>query len=251
MTLVGGHLDPGAGDHVVQAAAGQLAIARVGLGIEQDVTLGGIGRALGHQIGDHRQHLGDMVGGAGREGRRQGAQGRRVLRIDLCVAVGDGLDRRALGGGLGVDLVIHVGDVARIDHRLGAVEMAQQAKQHVEDHHRPAVADVDRIIDGGPAYIHRHPVRIPRNEGPLLAAHGVVQRQVHRQGWAIFTVVGCGTAALPPYSGSSDERPRGAAFIAKLGRAHDPPTADSRSGDGVARVISRTLVLAQLGPGAL
>ena len=49
-------------------------------------------------------------------GRRQGAERGHVGVVDRQIAVGDGVDRHAFGGGLGVDLVVHVGDVRGVDH---------------------------------------------------------------------------------------------------------------------------------------
>jgi hypothetical protein len=103
--------------------------------------------------------------------------GRRV--ITLGVAVGDDADLHALSHSLGVDLVVHVRDVARIDDVGLAIGVAQEAEQHIEGDDRAGVADMDVVVDGGSADIHRHPGRIGRSERPLLAAHSVVQDQVH------------------------------------------------------------------------
>ena len=57
--------------------------------------------------------------------------------------------------------------------------LAQQPEQHVEHHHRPGVADVGVIVDRRSADIHRHPLRIDRDERALLARQGVVKLQSH------------------------------------------------------------------------
>ena len=179
VALVGGDLDPGAGDHLVQRPARQLAIVGEGLDREQHMALGRIGGAAGDQGGDLVLHGLDMVGGVRRQRRRQGLQRRGVGVVGGQVAVGDGLDRHALGRGLGVDLVVHVGDVPGIDHRVLTVEVAQNPEQDVEHHHRPEVADVGVAVDRRPTDIHRHPLGIGGNEGPLFAGHGVVELQGH------------------------------------------------------------------------
>jgi hypothetical protein len=149
----------------------------------------------------------DVLGGLGLQARAQGQQGVGVLVIGRQVAVGDHLDRDALGRGLGVDLVVHVGDVAGIDHRVLAIDVAQQAEQHVEHHHRPEVADVGVVVDRRPADIHRHPARIGGNEVALFARHGVVKLDGHGKGRPDVAGVlrGCG---LAPYNESTRARPR-------------------------------------------
>ncbi len=179
MALIGGHLHPRPGDHVVQAALGQSAIVGEGLGVEQHVALGGIGAAALDQLADHGQHGLDMGGGAGLDRGTQGADGVHVGMVGGGEAVGDHADLDALGGRGGVYLVVHVGDVARIDHRGLAIGMAQQAEQGVEHRHRAGVADVGEVIDRGAAHIHRHPAGIARGEGALFAAQGVVDGQGH------------------------------------------------------------------------
>ena len=113
-------------------------------------------------------------------GRTQGAEGGHVVVVDRQIAIGDHVDGDAFLGGLLVDLVIHVGDVGRVNHGVFAVGVAQQAEQHVEDDHRPGVADMGVVVDRRPADIHRHPARILGDEGPLFAGHGVVEREGHR-----------------------------------------------------------------------
>src|SRR5271165_2008674 len=46
-----------------------------------------------------------------------------------------------------VDLVVDVRDVAHVGDVIGAIEMAQQPKKHVEDDDRPRIADMSEIID--------------------------------------------------------------------------------------------------------
>jgi hypothetical protein len=181
VALVGRDLDAGAGDHLVQVAARQLAVVGEALGVEQHVALGGVGLAVLHQLADHLDDRADMLGGLGLQVRTQRAQRVGVLVIGGEIAVGDDLDVDAFVGGLLVDLVVDVRDVARIDHRVLAIEAAQHAIQDVEHHHRPEIADVRVVVDRRTADIHRHPLGIGGNESALLARHGVVDLQGHRR----------------------------------------------------------------------
>ena len=123
--LVGRHFHPRAGDHLVQRAARQLAVIGLGGNIEQHMAFRRIGMAGGDQLFDHGDHLGDMLGGARRHGRRQIAQRRHIFVIDARGLFGQFADGDAALGGARVDLVVHVGDVADIGdmarrHRYGA-----------------------------------------------------------------------------------------------------------------------------------
>ena len=179
MTLVGSDLDPRAGDHLVQRPARKLAVVAEALGVEQHMTFGGVGRATLDQGRDLGLHGLDVLGGLRLQRRAQRAERAHILVIGGQIPLGDDADVDALVGRLGVDLVVHVGDVARIDHRVGAIEVAQQTEQHVEHHHRPGVADMGVAVDRGAADIHRHPPLIARDEVALFAAHGVVKAKVH------------------------------------------------------------------------
>ncbi len=175
--LVGSDLDPGAGDHVVQGAARQLAVVGEGGGVEQHVALGRIGAALGCEAADLVEHGGDVGGGVRLDRGGQHAEGRHVLAVDGGEAVGDGRDGGVLLDRRLVYPVVHVGDVAGVDHRRLAVEAAQHPEQHVEHHRRAGVADVGVGIDRRPADVERHPARVAGLERPLLAGVGVVQDQ--------------------------------------------------------------------------
>ena len=97
--------------------------------------------------------------------------------------VADRVVERQVGIFLGrarVDLVVDVGDVADIGHVFGAIEMAQQAEQHVENDHRARVADMGEVVDRRPAHIHAHIRRVERRENPLFARERIVEFQIHR-----------------------------------------------------------------------
>ncbi len=169
MALIGRNFDAGAGDHVLQGATRQLAVVGEALGIEQHMAFGGIGRSAFDQLAEHDQHLTDMGGGARLERRAQHAERIHVLMIDGGELVGDGRDVHALVDGGLVYLVVHVGDVAGIDHVGLAIEPPQHAKQHVEHHSGPGIADMGEVVDRGSADIERDPLGVARNEGALHA----------------------------------------------------------------------------------
>ena len=111
-----------------------------------------------------------MFGGPRFDARPQAAE-----RIDVIVKLFFGLfsnlpDRlvqRQTGKitrGAVVDLVIDVGDVADVGDVVGAIDVPQQAEQHVEHDDRARVADVGEVIDRRPADIHAHVVGIERRK---------------------------------------------------------------------------------------
>ena len=85
------------------------------------MLLGDIGDAARRQPLDQRLHLVDVRGRARLVGRRQAAE-RRDVGVELAFGrLGDAGDRRIerqvgeVARGAGVDLVVDVGDVARVD----------------------------------------------------------------------------------------------------------------------------------------
>ena len=151
------------------------------------MVLGDIGDAARDQPLDHRPHPVDVLGGARLDGRRQRAERRDVL-VELALGrLGHLRDRlverqvRKVALGAGVDLVVDVGDVARVDHMLRAVDVAQQAEQHVEHDDRPGVADMGEVVDRRAADIEAHRGRVDRREVLLAPRQGVVEAQGHRR----------------------------------------------------------------------
>ncbi len=112
-----------------------------------------IGMAVRDQLLDHGDHRRDMLGRARLECRLQAAERRRVFLKDGVGLFRQFADRNAALRGARIDLVVDVGDVADIDDMLGAIEMAQQTKQQVEDDERPRIADMRIVIDGRAADI--------------------------------------------------------------------------------------------------
>jgi len=82
-------------------------------------------------------------------------------------------------GGARIDLVVDVGDVADIGDMFLAVDMTQQAKQHVEYDDGARIADMGKVVDGRSAHIHAYASGIDRRECPLLACQRIVEPEFH------------------------------------------------------------------------
>jgi hypothetical protein len=108
-----------------------------------------------------RHDAGQVLGGPRLDIRRQHAEGGMSCVVGVGVAGGDLADGHAGGSRGPVDLVVDVGDVARV-HQL--VTRPQQARQHVEDHGRPGIADMRKAVHRRPADVHRHPPRLQRGK---------------------------------------------------------------------------------------
>ena len=177
--LVGRDIDAGARHHVVERAARQAAVVRHRGYAEQHVLLGHIGVAGRDEPLDQRLHLGDMLGRARLDGRRQAAERRHVLAEVRVGAFGQFADGDPALGRARVDPVVHVGDVAHIGDGALAVEVAEQPEQHVEHDDRAGIADMGEVVDRRAAHIHAHARGIERGEYPFFACQRIVQLQVH------------------------------------------------------------------------
>ena len=175
--LVGGHLDPGAGDQLIAVVAGKLAVGLPRGHVEQHVAIGFVGVAAGQKRLDERDHLADVLGGLGLVIGLQDAQGRHVLMKGPGRAFGDGPDVLSRFLGRRHDLVVHVGDVAHVGD--AAVKAPQEPVEHVEHDHRAGVADVGVVVDRGAANVEADPVGAKGPEVVLGAAQGVVEAKGH------------------------------------------------------------------------
>ena len=188
VALVGGDVDPGAGDLVVAVAAREAAVGRHRGHVEQDVALGGVGVAALDQRRDQRDHAG-MCSVA--RGSWVGGRQPRAARSSWNWAVVRSVRARMVSpffARLVDDLVVDVGDVADIDDVALAVEMAQQTEKHVEDDEGARIADMDALIDRRAADIEADTVGIDRLEHLLGARQRVVQLELHarpRQCWML------------------------------------------------------------------
>ncbi len=145
--------------------------------MKQNVPLGLVGMAPLDQNLDHRDHLFDMLGGAGFDSGRCNAERSHVLVKDLRETGGDDLDRRTGFPGRSVDLVIEIRDVARIYHVR--ITPFQDPIEQIENHRRPCVTDVWKAVDRRAANIHGHAFGIAGNELFLAPRERVVDANAH------------------------------------------------------------------------
>ena len=140
------------------------------------MRFGLISVAAGDQVLGHGNHFSHMAGGARLDRRLEHAELGDVL-VELPGGLGRHLgDRHALFRRAGINLVVDVGDVARIGDVVRAIDMAQQAEQNIEYDDRTGIADMRVVVDRRPADIHAHIARIIGLEGALLARQGIVKR---------------------------------------------------------------------------
>jgi hypothetical protein len=95
-------------------------------------------------------------------------EGRRELRGEL-------RDRHPPRMRLGDDLVVHVGEVHDLRHRVATA--LEHAPQLVLEEERPEVADMGVIVDGRAAGIHPHPAFLQRLEGNRPSPQRVVEKE--------------------------------------------------------------------------
>ena len=216
IALVGRHVHPRAGDHVVHRAAREAAVGLVGGHREEDVTPRLVGVALGDQRLDHGDHLRQVLSRAGLVGRAQAAE-----RVHVLVVPADRLVRDLLHGAAGLlgasdDLVVDVGEVADVDHPVLAVDVAQEAEEHVEHHRRAGVAEMRPVVDRGAADIHPHatvglrdpavPMPVERHEGLHLSGERVPQADRMLRGRGVG--LGHGDTSRDARAGDEGDGPR-------------------------------------------
>ena len=139
--------------------------------------------AIANQPIDDAHHLRNILGRARLHRRRQATKRCDIGMKLLSRAFGyfaDGIIERHIGiipRRAVINLVVDIRDVADISHMSLAIEMPQQAKQHIKHNHRTGIADMGKVIDRRAADIHPHIRRIDRREGLFLAGECVVERQ--------------------------------------------------------------------------
>ena len=136
--------------------------------MEEHMTIGHIRMTAFDQLLRQHDHLRHVIRGPGFDPGRQRIERGHVLAVGGGKAFGQGADRFASGLCRGIDLVVDVGDVAGV-HDL-RVMPGEQPVEHVEHHHRPGIADMDEVVDGRAAHVHRDALRIVRHEDFLLSA---------------------------------------------------------------------------------
>ncbi len=165
-------LHASAGQEVLEVLAGKLAVGGKPANLEVDVPLHDVAVAAGDEALDHRDHLGNMLGGLGLHLRRQHAERGDVLPEGLDIPLGHLARRHAFLVGAPDDLVLDVREVP--DERDAVPVKAQVAGDDVEDDHHPRVPDVGQVVHGHAARVHLDLARRERDELLLRARHGVV-----------------------------------------------------------------------------
>ena len=90
---------------------------------------------------------------------------------------GDGVDRNTGLLRRGVDLVIQIGDVARINHFR--ITPRENPVEKIENHRRPGVADMWKAVDRRSADVHRDPRGVAGYKHFLAACERIVELNAH------------------------------------------------------------------------
>mmetsp|Transcript_26884 Transcript_26884/g.48654 ORF Transcript_26884/g.48654 Transcript_26884/m.48654 type:complete len:376 (+) Transcript_26884:1851-2978(+) len=182
------HLDPRTRDHVIDRAAGQRTVFRIFTHPKQHMPLVLVSIAIRDQPGNHRHHLRDILRRARLvigPHRPQRVHIRMIPGDGLIGALGDQVFKASRSAGLltlqrgGVDLVIHIGEIADIGHVIVTIGMAQQTVQHIKHQHGPRVAQMRPIVNCGATQIHPHIVRVDRHKRFFAAVKAVVEGNRH------------------------------------------------------------------------
>ena len=173
------------------------------------MILGDIGDAAGDEPLDHHAHRVDILSGAGLDSWRERAESRHVLvelALSRCRHFGNCLVERQVPivlCGARVDLVLNVGDVAHIGDMVDAIEVPEEAEQHVEHDDRPGVTDMGEVIDCRPADVETHRLWVDWREILLAAGEGVVETQPRLRRFRGRLVLGSGRRLHRQFSSAS------------------------------------------------
>ncbi len=166
-------VDAGAVFHVVEVFFGELAV----LGEAGDAEVPAavfdlVGDVFGGEALDERDHLGDVVGGAGDLFGALDGEGVHVFEEGLFVFRGCSRSMVEVGRcGVADDLVVDVGDVH--DVADGDAVLLEDAAKEIDVEEGAEVADVAVVVDGGAAGVHAEGLVVRRREGFDAAAEGV------------------------------------------------------------------------------
>ena len=193
--FVGGNLDPRAGNHIVNRPARQRTIVFVFAHPKQHMPFIFISVTICNQIGNHRDHLADigrctrhrtLMITAPDRGLQRADRG-HVIQKPLRGFGGDLCDGTPGLSGTRVYFVIHIREIAHIGDALCAICVTQQPIEHVKHQHRPRIAQVRAVINGGSTDIHTHIVRIDWIQHLFAAGGGVIECDIHvnarAKGW--------------------------------------------------------------------
>src|SRR5215210_1849587 len=164
--------------HLFGALLTQLAVARVAFDVVVDVSVAGsVGVARLDQVLYQRDHAGYVLGGPRLHVRKADPEKLQALVEGVGVAAHYLLPRDAFFVGLVDDLVLDVRDV--LDERHVVAPAPEIPHDHVPEQRRAGVADVDVVVDRGPADVESDPAALPHLHGasaqivPYLYAHAL------------------------------------------------------------------------------
>jgi hypothetical protein len=121
-----------------------------------------VGVIRGDELADEVDDLRDGLAGQGLDVGSRHAEPVCVVAVGLGELGGDRDGRAAVGIGLDVDLVVHVGDV--LDQGDLVAARGEPGAQHGEDDVRPGVADVHEVVDRGTAGVDADLAVVARHE---------------------------------------------------------------------------------------
>ena len=159
-TLV--HLNPGAGLHPVQGAVAQLPVVIALCDSEEDVAAGRIGVVLVHQGLDRIDDWRHLLGRHGIDVGPLDVEGVHATEKVVDVPVHQLLGGYAFFLGLLDNLVVHVGEVLNVAHRI--TQILQVSPQDVEGYIAKGVAHVGGRIGRDAADVHLDALSIGRNK---------------------------------------------------------------------------------------
>ena len=166
------HADAGTGSQILQILAAEAAIVFKGLDAVVHIAVAFIGQTLIHQLLDHSDDLGHMLGGAGMHRGGTNAQRLGIHEVFTNVLFRNGGHGGVFLVGAADHLVVDVGEVL---HKSDFVALVLKvAAQHIEHDERTGVADVEIVIHGGAAGIDAHFALMDGLEFFLLTGHAVV-----------------------------------------------------------------------------
>ena len=187
LVALAAHFHPRALLQALHLETRQPAVALEARRIEVDAVVGAVGEALGLEVADQGDLLGDVAGGPRKLIRALDVQPVQIVQVALRILLGDlpgralRLARRLLHLVLARvrvrGEVAHVGHVDHVAHLVA--QAAQGFLQNVREDVAAQVADVRLGVDGGAAGVNARLTDPQRDERLLAAGQRVVQPQIH------------------------------------------------------------------------
>ena len=130
--------------------------------VEHIAVPGPVSQVLVKQQRDHLDNLLHILCGLGLLVGNHHIQGGKILVHGLDETLSQGIERLAVRQGAIDDLVVYVGDVARVIHLVAA--KTQIARHHVEHQNHAGVTDMAVVVHSDAADIHARPAGFDRLE---------------------------------------------------------------------------------------